>query len=229
MSGKKLSPRTIEVLQNFAGINPNIVIHADTRIIKTMSEAKNIMAAAKIEDDINATIGIYDLNEFLSAIQLVPDPEFAFSPHLIDVKSANGSVGLKYVCANPEILTYPTKDINEPTYEVSMSIARENIAAIRKAASVLGFSQFSLVKESDSSDVYVKVLDRNNKSSNAFSLKVATIDNSSCSFTFDFLIANLKMIAGSYTLSLSSKCISKWVAGDLTYWIALETTSTYGE
>jgi hypothetical protein len=42
-----ISDETLEVLKNFASINPNIVISPGQKI-KTISEAKNIMASAEI-------------------------------------------------------------------------------------------------------------------------------------------------------------------------------------
>lgn len=61
----QVSNETIEVLKNFAGINPNIVISPGQKL-KTISEAKNIMAEADITEDFPLEFGIYDLHEFLS-------------------------------------------------------------------------------------------------------------------------------------------------------------------
>ncbi len=36
------------------------------------------------------------------------------------------------------------------------------------------------------------------------------------------------MLANDYDVSISSKNISKFTSGDLTYWVALESDSTYG-
>ena len=47
-------------------------------------------------------------------------------------------------------------------------------------------------------------------------------------FSFDILINNLKLMAGDYTVYLSSKLISKWEGEKANYFIALEGTSTYG-
>lgn len=225
----KLSTNTIKVLQNFAGINQNIVVHKNTCLLKTVSEAKNIMACASIEDSIDATFGIYDLNEFLSAITLVNTPDFTFSDSHIEVKSENAKHGIRYFCANPEILTYPKKDITNPAYEVQFVLSQEDINAIKKAASIFGFETVSLTKQSDSNDIVAKVVDNNNKSSNAYNLVVGTIDDSSA-FSFNFMISNLKLIPGDYTVSLSSKFISRWQSAftpSVTYWIALESTSSY--
>jgi len=225
----KLSANTIKILQNFAGINPNIVVNKNDGALKTVSEAKNIMARVAIEDTIDASFGIYDLNEFLSAVNLVDSPNFTFSPTTIEVRGDDDKHGLVYFCANPEILTYPKKDITDPTYEVDFVLTQENINAIKKAAGVLGFESFSLIKKSGSSDIVAQVSDPNNKSSNAYRIVVGSSDNSA-EFSFDFMIANLKLLPSDYLVSLSSKLISRWHAQsspNVDYWIALESTSNY--
>jgi hypothetical protein len=224
----KITEDTLTILQNFATINPNIVVEDGTKKLKTVSEAKNIMATAEIEDNIDASFGLYDLNEFLSAINLIDDPVFEFNSDKIKVNNAKNKQGLTYFCANPEILTHPKKDISDPEYDVTFTFSNSNIAAIRKAASVLGFDTVSLKKEKDESTIWAEVSDPFNKSSNAYRLDVGSVDGDA-SFSFDFLIANLKIVPGDYTVSLSSMLISKWASEDnaVNYWVALEKTSNY--
>ena len=60
----KLSEQTIEILSNFSGINPNMVFK-EGNTLSTISEAKNILASATIEERIPREFGLYDLGEFL--------------------------------------------------------------------------------------------------------------------------------------------------------------------
>ena len=85
----QVSNETIEVLKNFAGINPNIVISPGQKL-KTISEAKNIMAEADITEDFPQEFGIYDLNEFLSVLSLVDNPQLDFDENF--VKVTNGGL-----------------------------------------------------------------------------------------------------------------------------------------
>lgn len=233
----KLSENTIKILQNFATINPNIVVNANEKVLKTVSEAKNIMASATTEDVFDCSFGIYDLNEFLSAINLINIPTFNVDSAKINVKGGDGKHSLNYFCANPEILTYPKKTIQDPNYEVEFTLTLANVMSLKKAASVLGFDTFSLTKESGKYDIVGSVSDLSNKSSNAYKLTVGECKDDS-EFSFDFSINNLKMIPNDYVVSLSSKLISRWAPSKdtssfttpppkITYWIALETTSNY--
>ena len=72
-----ISDETLDVLKNFASINPNIVINPGQNI-KTISEAKNIMASAEIVEDFPQEFGVYDLNEFLSVLSLVQPADLSF-------------------------------------------------------------------------------------------------------------------------------------------------------
>ena len=226
-----ISTNTLKALQNFATINPNIVVTEGSSTIRTVSEAKNIMARAETEDTFNAGFGIFDLNEFLSAVNIISAPEFEFNWDSITIKSTNSKSSIKYFCANPSILTSPTSDITDPAYEIAIDLTQANIAAIKRASTVLGHDRFSFVKDADSPSVSVQVADVNNKSSNVYREVVGEVDTSE-EFQFDFLIANLKMVPGDYKVELSSKFISRWSPASsntpkIAYWLAIETTGKY--
>ena len=224
----KLTQNTQTLLQNFANIQPNILLGQQSGKLKTIAEAKNIFAVADITESFGDEVGIYDLTEFLSAITLIDDPDFEFDSKSISISSTDNKTKLKYACADASILTTPTKEIADPTYEVNLKLSVEDIAGIKRASSVLGHDTFSFVKASDSPAVVVKVHDENNKSSNAWTSDVCNIDDNS-EFNFDFKITNLKTVSGSYELGLSSNLISSWVCKEVPvkYWIAIEHTSAY--
>ena len=74
----ELSAKTEAFLANFAKINQNMLF-LEGNTIKTMSEARNVLASANIEENIPKEFGIYDLNEFLRVIALVnPKPSLKF-------------------------------------------------------------------------------------------------------------------------------------------------------
>ena len=73
-----ISTDTISKLKNFSNINANLVYTGDGKL-KTISEAKNILAAADITEDWKDEFGIYDLNEFLAVSQIIPDANFSYT------------------------------------------------------------------------------------------------------------------------------------------------------
>ena len=81
-----ISEETLEVLKNFATINPNIVFKPGFQL-KTISEAKTILASSKIVEDFQKEFGVYDLNEFLSVMNLIETPQLDFEEKAVVIKN----------------------------------------------------------------------------------------------------------------------------------------------
>jgi hypothetical protein len=216
---------TLKVLKNFATINPNIVIKPGGQL-KTISEAKNIMAIADGTDDFPTEFGIYDLNEFLSVSNLVQDPNFDFQDK--NVKITSGGNTVTYFFSEPEILTSPSKEITMPDTEVGISITQEVLSQVRKAAAVLGHTEMSI--KGSGGKVTLSVVDSSDATANSFDIELN--DNNDCTEEFNFIvnINNLKLIEGDYFVNISSKLISQWTCSSIAvkYFIALEKASTFG-
>ena len=222
-----ISDETLDVLKNFASINPNIVISPGQKL-KTISEAKNIMASAEIVEDFPQEFGVYDLNELLSVMNLVSPAELSFDDKFTTISSAGDNRSkIKYFFSEPEILTTPQKDINMPECEFGISITESVLDQIRKAAAVLGHSE--LVLTGDNGTVTATVLDERDSTANTFSMELDGDNECKNEFKFVLNIANLKLLPGDYFVSISSKLISNWSnisrAASVNYFIALEKTS----
>ena len=97
---------------------------------------------------------------------------------------------------------------------------------MRKAAATLGHSVVSL--NASAGKVLCTVEDTSTPGSNSFSLELGECDKA-LDCNCHYLISNLKLISGDYTVKISDKLISEWKNSNdvLTYWIALESTSTF--
>lgn len=220
----KLSKDTVAKLKNFASINPNLVYDGNGKL-KTISEAKNILASADV--DIDKPLSIYDVNEFLSIVGLVDGGDITINDNHCTISS--GSRKVRYVFADPNILTAPQKDITMPPAEYTLTLSEEELDAIRKAGSTLAHNTMRIVMDSPNK-VTIKVVDSTGASKNDFTLgsyDTGDVYQESLRFSFDILINNLKLMPGAYTIALSSKLISKWEGEAANYFIALEGTSTY--
>ena len=221
----KISKETLEVLKNFSAINPNLVISEGNKL-STIADAKNIMAAAVVSESFPKKVGIYDLNEFLSALSLIEDPDFEFGDNDVSIKSNNATLTYRY--ADTSILTSPEKEVNMPPTDVEVNLTADDIAQIRRAGSALNHPVVSITTEHGDDAVYLQVKDPNSSSANVYSHKVCSA-SSDDAYDYQFLIANLKLIPGDYKVAVSSKLISNWECINNTsvkYWIALEKTST---
>jgi len=219
----KISSETISILKNFAGINSNLVFKPGKEL-KTISEAKTIMAKASILEDFPGEFGVYDLNEFLSLYNLMNDPDLTFTDHYLLM--SDGSQKIKYFYSEIDILTQPSKDINMPECEVVFDITSDTLDKIRKAAAVLGHSELKFSCDGD--QIVASVFDEKDSTANTFDIDLGV--SSSSTFNYVFSISNLKMLQGDYKVSISSKLISNWRNADnpLDYYIALEKSSSFG-
>ena len=91
----ELSENTLTVLKNFASINANIVMK-EGNVLKTVSEAKNLLASASILEDIPKEIGVYDLNEFLGVLGLVDSPRVDWRDTHAVISDSSGRSKIKY-------------------------------------------------------------------------------------------------------------------------------------
>ena len=220
----KLSTDTLAILKNFSTINSNLIVKPGEPL-STISEAKNILAIATIAESFPQQFGIYDLNGFISVLDLIGEAELDFSEDSVVVSSGKSKV--KYRFADESILTSPTKKINMPSTDISIEFSADNMNKIRKAGGALGHSVVSI--NGSNGVVSLSVIDPKNPTANTFSIVID--DNNAQKETFDlqFLISNLKVLSGNYKVDISSKLISHWVnqSAPIEYFIAVEKTSTF--
>ena len=217
-----LSSETLSVLKNFSAINSNVVIRPG-QTLKTMSEAKNIMASATVSESFPDEFGIYDLNEFLSVVSMFENPTLDFDSSMKFVSIVDGKRSVKYFFSDTSILTTPSKDITMPPCELKFNLSADDLSALRKAASALGVSDVVV------SEGKATVTDVKDNTSNSFSIDLDVVQNPSESYSFVFNINNFKLLNGDYEVSVSSKLIShfKNQGVEVEYYIALEKSSTF--
>lgn len=220
-----LSNDTLAVLKNFASIQPNIVFKSGNEL-KTIAEAKNIVAKVTITETIPQEFGIYDLNDFLSSMSLFSSPTFTFNADGKSAKISEGKSSLTYFFSDESSLTHPQKDVAMPPIDVSFTLTADTLAALRKATHLLSVSTVSV--EDDNGNIVVRVKDPKNSTSNSFGTEVEGNANGH-TFKFHFDISNFKLLPGDYEVSISGKLIShfKHKTLPIEYWIALEKSSTY--
>ena len=223
----QLSNDTVEVLKNFSTINPNLVIEPGQKV-KTISESKTVMASAEIVEDFPESVGIYDLNEFLSVLNLVETPDVDFKGKFMNISGGSQfAQQVRYYYSNPEILTTPQKDINMPEVDVGVTLSEDILAKLKQASSVLGHSDLSFVGKEGSIEAVVH--DSKDSTANVFMLNVESGNTVTQEFNFDLNIGNLKLIPGDYFVSLSSKKISHWqnLNFPVEYFVALEQSTNF--
>jgi hypothetical protein len=221
----KLSKETIAILKNFATIQPNLMFKAGSEL-KTIAEAKNIVAKAAITEQIPQDFGIYDVNDFLSSLSLFNDPTFAFNADGKSAQITEGKSSLTYFFSDEASLTFPQKDVSMPPTDASFVLTDATLSSLKRATSLLSVSTVAV--EDAGSGMVIRVKDAKNSTSNSYGTEVEG-NNGGHKFKFHFDISNFKILPGDYDVSISGKLIShfKHKTLPIEYWIALEKSSTY--
>jgi hypothetical protein len=218
----KISNDTRNIFKNFSTINSGIRVKSGNKL-ETISQMKNILAVATVDESFPQDFSIYNLPEFLGATSLLDDPDFQFGDSSLTVADNNSS--LAYFYASEGMVTAPDKMITMPDAEIVIDISSTLLSELQKAASVLGVND--LILSSDGTTIKLEVTDKKNTTSNTFSRIVG--EGNGVSYTMNFKIENLKVLDGNYEVSVSSKGISHFNNKDvdLEYFIALEPDSKY--
>jgi hypothetical protein len=220
----KLSDKTISVLKNFSSINQSILFK-EGRKLRTISVMKNILAEATVTEEFMKDFGIYDLNQFLNGLSLHSNPELDFANDGY-VMIREGKSRSKYFFADPNVIvTPPEKEITLPSEDVSFELSTDQLAQLLKAAAIYQLPDLSAVGENGV--VKLVVRDKKNDTSNDYAVVVGETE---AEFSFNFKVENIKVLPGTYEVSVSQKLLSRFTSKnhDLTYYIALEPDSTFG-
>ena len=224
----KISKETLDVLKNFASINSNILVKPGN-VIKTLSNYKNVLAQATVEEDFPTEFGIYDLHKMLGVISLFEDPSLEFHEKYVVISGDNGST-VKYFYSEPKLLTTVTKDLKMPPSVVRCEILENDFKEIQKAASVLQLPDIKIeTPQSNIDDIVLTVFDRKDPSTNEYSFKIGQQEATEAEFGFFFKVENLKMLTGDYEVEICENSVAKFSNKnrDLSYWIAMEPDSYY--
>jgi hypothetical protein len=214
----KLDKRTVEVLKNFSTINQGLLFKPGSTI-RTMNVKNNVFATAIVPDVFAKEFAVYDLNEFLATYSLFSDPDITFFDEYIQLSS--GSQKIKYYYSSPSvIISPPDKDIKMPVADVSFKLTEDDLNQILKSSSVMKLKTVEISKSK------VTVLNRNSTGSNVGNRLEIEVDME-CKEEENFhnfiSIDLLKVIPGTYEVSVVHNKLAKFYSENLTYYVALET------
>lgn len=217
----KISTNTINVLKNFAKINPSIVI-GQGNVIKTISPSKTIMAKATVETEFPQRFAIYNLDRFISVLSLFNDPSLTFGETMVKIEGAGKTT--QYVYAEEATITKaPEKNLDLPSVDVMFSLKYEDLKDVEKAAGVLGLPEIAVV--GDNGKIYLQSIDSKNPSGDVYSVEIGVGNNKD--FRAIFKSENIKIIPDNYEVNICSQGISHFIGAQAEYWIAVEQNSSF--
>lgn len=218
----KFSNETLTVLKSFTAINKSILLKPG-KTLKTITPEKTLIAIAEIPDEIPSQACIYDLSRFLSILSLYNNAEVEFVDKYFII--SEGKQRTKYVYADVSMIhTPPEKDITIPSKDVVVNVSNNDLSSVLKAAGVLQFSEIAFVGDGDK--CYLKAIDSSNEGADDYGVEIGETTD-----TFKVIIKtdNLKLMPLDYQVTLCSKGISEFKGRDVTYYVAIDSKSTYNK
>jgi len=220
MSKVKLSKETLDILANYASINPSIVVSAGNQL-RTISNAEHILSKYTCTEEFPKDFAIYDLSNFLNVITLFQDPTLDFTnDNYVTIRS--GSRYSKYYFSNPEITlkAAPNRDVKIPGFDVQFDVAENDIKALKKAANIFNLEDMAIA--SVEGKVVATVCDLEDETSNTYEQSFQ--GDATGDFSVNMKVENLVLLPGDYEVSIATAGISQWKNKimDLVYYIALE-------
>lgn len=220
----KISENTISILRNFSDINANILF-TPGKTLQTMSTMKNIMAKADVEENFESEFGVYDLPEFLRALDSFQQPVLNFNGSAnLKIKDEKSSLSARYAFADKSTLRYPTKVISMPDKTITFTLKDSDWESVKKLYTNLSLPDIAI--KGENGKIKLVALDKKNSNSNESSVDIGETD---LEFTAYIKAENMKIIPGDYDVALSKAKIAHFINRKVKvqYWIALEADSTF--
>jgi len=216
----KFSERTLTILKSFSAINKSILMK-EGNVLKTVTPEKTMIATATIPDTIPSQACIYDLSRFLSILSLYKDPDVEFHDKYFMIK--DGKQRTKYVYADISMIhAAPEKELKVPSADVVVSVTWNDLQSVTKAAGVLQFTEIAFVGQEGK--IYLKAMNSAQENSDDYGVEIG---DTSDEFKIIIKTDNLKLLPQDYEVTLCAKGISEFKSEGVTYFVAIDTKSTY--
>lgn len=133
----KMTSETLDVLKNYAFHNGNLLINPGS-LVHTKNESVTVYSAYESPEEFDEQIAIYDLNQFLQALNLFEDPEIEVDSGYVRIFSSTvQGKELFYRMSQPKLLSTPTSKIPDMEFAVTTKLTRKDLNALLHAAAVL--------------------------------------------------------------------------------------------
>lgn len=211
----KISKNTLELLQSFANINPNLLVKAGNKI-STRNAVNSVQSRATVEEDFPVQFAIYDLNQVLSLLSISQDPDIDFKESSMVIKSANGGE-IEYFYADASLISPVSEVIPEIEKLFTFKLTPNDINTINKTASIVSATTISVVGDGKTATLLVN--DPKNKTSNTFT---KPLDSTDLKFDVKMSVDALKVLSDTYDVDIAH-AVSKSGAKVLIFFLTSTT------
>ena len=218
----KLETRTMQILKNFALINPSMLFREGT-VQSSIAAQKTILARTTLKEAFPQEFAIFDLSRFIGMLSLFTEPELEFSDTRVMV--SQGRQKVEYTFADPElVVAAPAKTPNVVDPEVEFTLTAECLQSTMRAYGALQSTH--IIVQGNGETITVGVGKPTDPTSDTFKIEVGQTQHK---FKYAFKAEHVKILQGEYQVQISSKWISHFKGVDVEYWIMADTNhSNFG-
>lgn len=218
----KFDQRSLQILKNFATINPSILFREGNRL-STISLSRNVMARAKLSAVVDKEFAVYDLNRFIGILSLFDTPSITVNDKQLVIASDDGTRHVNFTSADKSMIyAAPDKEIDTSNCDVEFTLNQDVFASINKGLSILQLPEIAFA--GDGNNIYIKAIDVKNPTGDTYSYVVGKTEK--C-FQFIFKAENMKLLSDNYNVKLSEKGFAYLYSDDVEYWISGDITSKF--
>jgi hypothetical protein len=194
----KLSEKTLEILRNYATINPSMLFKQGNVISTITHPAKHVYSKAVVEETFPRDFAIYDLSRFLATLSLVSNPNIVnFTSEQLVINGDDGSEVL-YTFSEPTMINGSSyKDI--PIVSPVAKFSLDNVMQIIKACNVMQLPNVIVEISGGKGNIYAGDAKKANR--DAYKVNIGRFDpNIECRCSFE--IEKLKLLPRQYECTI---------------------------
>jgi len=222
-AGFSFSEVEINVLKNFASVNPSMVISPEG--LGVINTAKSVIANYPFAKPYAfEEFGVYEVPELLSVLGALSNPVIEANDKYLLIK--DGESKTRYFTTAKDLLPkVPAVEnkFSQVKCELDFTLPAEKLAALFKMAAIIKAEWLFL--ESDGKKIRLTVGKELDTSSNTFDVTItADIAANDLEKPVKVPLSDLKVLPGGYDVKISTAGISRWTADvGATYYIGVKT------
>lgn len=168
----KVSAKTLEILKNFAQIEPTgLVFPVGSEIATTPVGIQNIIAEAEIEETIDERFAINDISQLYNCLTSFDNPTMKLDGLKLVVQDLKNNQG-RFVLntASERIVKRPPGVQLNDEINMSFSLTQDLLGRILKSVAIVQSPQ--ILVEGDGANIAITGIDRDNSGVNQFTIDV---------------------------------------------------------
>lgn len=228
----KFTNETMEILKNFAGIQPSIIFEPGQKI-RAVHRDITVLAEADIPETLTKECAIYDLPYFLRQFSVfqegAPDLEWGENSVILSDKL----IKMKFVYTDAEIAkrritSAKGKTIPMENEKIKLDLSEKQFSEIRHGMATTGLPHVAIC--ADGSKQFIQLLDCDNDTTNTWEM---TLGVATETYSMVFRVANWCFMPRDYKVVISvndkGMGLAHFKADKLQYWTTTEVNSNYDE